>query len=286
MIVKATNLLSTGQFRSSSVQGTDTSKEQNDDLSVRFFSSLSSNLTASLSPGPAVSSGMTIIAATSPEIKALNLPTTPSFPAELDYGFSTDSSKKNRRNNCRLSHGFLDEDARKIPDNSKAERPQSIPETTVFYEDDDRDDLAAQTNIFFSPPPRATMAREMIVNSSDYNKENIHPNLMNVVEEDTAKTLCLDIEDHEGTFQMTKPKMLVRRKSLHRRDSISSLPSPDAISARSHDEAMVLDATPRRCNSSRGNPSFPFFSYEETCPALNTGAQMAQKRMQLRTGFR
>lgn len=233
---------------------------------------------------------MTIIAATSPEIKALNLPVSPTFPTQLDFGRSNSFSGRSKdplskhptptlsRAQSTLERVSLNVETVDEVDDYKAWRGDSMRRSafddSLYYENRE-DDLL--TMVDPKPIPR----------HPDENKENLHPNLMQAQQD--KKTLTIKIE---GAPSTVKEKSLhKRRTSLHRRVSYESLPSPAEIGPSPNGPDSI---TPQRSNLTISSNTFTFDLPElEEPPTLYCrpsaplpSMHVASKTMQLSTGFR
>jgi hypothetical protein len=244
---------------------------QTDDLEVGFesFSEKQFGSSSPSSPPPKASpdsvetprlAGITIIAATSPDIKALNLPTTPAFPTKLGYDWEIGSS---RRNSVDLLHEFQD-----VATPNIAKRTQSVRDSTSPFWVDSREDysydvafrrpLARVNSSETSAPVRlyhiddrddlfvADLVRGLSYPSCpEQEEENINPNVLALGKQSKKKEGQQFIwsDGDDDCFALTGKKILHRRrKSLHRRDSTTSLPSPEEIGS--------SQRTPRRRNLS------------------------------------
>lgn len=234
---------------------------------------------------------MTIIAATSPEIKALNLPLTPTFPTEPEgnhnHCFSSlDLSPPSKTSNPirprekstkeRVSF-FLDQtDDIKDLVSVTGPSPPSKASSTCYANDDEQDDLL---RCLYSP--------RMFPHHSDENKENIHPNLV----PQTPKKSTLNVGFHpDHPSSVKKSSRHTRRTSFHRRDSTTSLPSPAEIML----PPTTCDSeTPLHRNVSLSPSAFTYDVHDSEYPMptecrLNRQQKikMAPKSLHLSTGFR
>jgi hypothetical protein len=210
-------------------------------------------------PRPA---GITIIAATSPDIRALNLPTTPSFPTKLGYDCEIGSSRR-KGNSVGLLHELQD-----VATPNIAKRTQSVRDSMSPILVDSREDYSYDV-AFRRPLARVNSSKKSapvrlyhiddrddllvvdLVGGLSYpscpeqEEENINPNVLTLgklsKKKEAQQFICPDGDDE--CFSSTGKKILYRRrKSLHRRDSITSLPSPEEIGP--------SQRTPRRRNPS------------------------------------
>ena len=213
--------------------------------------------------------GMTIVASTSPEIKALNLPSTPAFPAtRLDFSRSSSSSP------CSCS---MDESPSTSPHQPKMSRAQSMRERLSFCIDtmDDvidfpslpkrhsREELSADRPFYHDNVDdllRYTIPNKVLYHP-DENKENIHPNL--IQQKSDKARIILDVHDDDDDLSIATTKTRhVRRKNSHRRISYESLPSPADIGP----SLLPFDAeTPVRGNVQirKSNTLYSLTSLEE-----------------------
>lgn len=244
-----------------------------DDLEVGFesFSEKQFGSSSPSSPPPKASpdsvetprpAGITIIAATSPDIKALNLPTTPSFPTKLGYDCEIGSSRR-KGNSVGLLH-----ELQVVANPNMAKRTQSVRDSTSPIWVDSREDysydvafrrpLARLNSAKTSAPVRlyhiddrddlygADLVRGLSYPAyPEQEEENINPNVLTLgklpKKTKGQEFICPDGDDE--CFSLTGTKILHRRrKSFHRRDSITSLPSPEEIGS--------SQRTPRRRNLS------------------------------------
>ncbi len=229
---------------------------------------------------------MTIIAATSPEIKALNLPFTPNFPSYLESS----------RRSLDLSPSSM------IPQPSMT-RARSMRERVSFFIDqmDDVEDIPS----FASPPPqhkstcslycneheddllRSLHSPTIMTHHAHRNKENIHPNSM--LQTPNKNTLMVGSRCEDPSL-VQKSSCHTRRKSFHRRDSTRSLPSPAEIGA----SPIACDSeTPRHKNASICPIAFPSgsdgvkeLSTSDCRSNMQPSICMAPKSLHLSTGFR
>jgi hypothetical protein len=180
---------------------------------------------------------MSILAATSPEIKALNLPITPSFPQELtarhhrsNSNASASSCSNSSISSCSRPMGSLTPLLASMDD---VDGPPGLPERF----------MQAAIHIFVDETDNLiqTFQNHNLDANGDYiqqygdaaeDKENIHPNLIHIkVVPPTRKKA---FGKRHVTTQQRPPKPFQRptslkRCSLHRRASYDSLPSPEQI---------------------------------------------------------
>lgn len=157
---------------------------------------------------------MAIIAATSPEIKALNLPITPSFPEPMDFGhFRTNSTDTYSSVSSSSTH----QNRTLTPLLAALDDVEDQP-MQIFL--DETDDLFRPFHNLVEDPIQKYME----------DKENIHPNLLqSKLNGDTRKKPF----GMRANMKRHPPKKLnseiTPRGSLHRRASCNALPSTDEI---------------------------------------------------------
>lgn len=238
---------------------------------------------------------MTIIAATSPEIKALNLPITPTFPTQLDFtrsnsfsGATTEPSLRiqqptlfraqSMRNHVSFRLDTMDDFKGFTTDLRRPSPRRNVSPEDSFYQDDGEDDLLQ----FLYP-------HEPVPRHPDQNKENIHPNLIPLKSDKQSLTTF----ETEADPSIVKKKGHGRRKSFHRRISYEALPSPAEIGP----SPGGLDSkTPRRSNTSMDSSAFTFEFLKSDepvvtprchSPALTQSDRMiGPQNLQLKAGFR
>jgi hypothetical protein len=177
---------------------------------------------------------MAILAATSPEIKALNLPITPSFPQELtarhqrsNSNASASSCSNSSISSCSRPMGSLTPLLASMDD---VEGPPGLPErfrqTSMHIFVDETDNLV-----------HTFQNHNLDERNGDYiqqyddaeDKENMHPNLIHIKVVPPARKKAFGkrhVSTQPKPFQ--RPTYL-KRSSLHRRASYDSLPSPEQI---------------------------------------------------------
>ena len=240
--------------------------------------------------------GITIIAATSPDIKALNLPITPTFPTQLESAQSNSFSgfergpqpTLNRAQSMKNRVSFLIDTVGE--DNEYPEfmspTPGRMTSKDSFYHDDDDDDDDGEEDYLLR-----ILDPEPVRYHPDENKENIHPNLLQQNSKDKA-TLTTETQLNEDHFVVKNKKNLHRRRtSFHRRASVESLPSPAEIGP---SPGGVGSTTPQSRNLTIDCSSLSFELPELDDPflprcqpqAVLPGMRMVSKNMQLSTGFR
>jgi hypothetical protein len=231
---------------------------------------------------------MAIIAATSPEIKALNLPSTPSFPPGLNYHhrrsdsngtFSSCSSISISSNWSRPNKGTLTPLLASMDD---------VERSSSFLNQSDPQDMHAfcggtddMVRSFENRDLDTSMDDAKVLVTISYDNKNIHPNLL------PSKNNYNRKKPRASHHRPSKySKCPLPRKSLHRRASYDSLPSPAEI-GQSSSPRVVRRAT---CGA------FPFFPSDMDTkkevrrhrPAHHqtSSMRMVPKSMQLSTGFR
>lgn len=246
--------------------------------------------------------GIAIIAETSPEIKALNLPSTPTFPpTRLDFGRSSSfsfspakispctrqaSGNLNTAQSMRERVALCIDTMGDVKDAPSFTSPPTIEEhptpSSSIYHGDEEDDLL-----------RAILPEKVphiVPYHPDENKENIHPNLINEKVEKPKLTLLESRDDDPSLVQ--KKSRHGRRKSFHRRISCESLPSPAEIGPSS---TPLGSQTPRRrtvqfgssvFNLSRPSLEEPGMLHEHCRTNSQPNMRMLAKNLQLSTGFR
>ena len=232
---------------------------------------------------------MTIIADTSPEIKALNLPITPTFPTGFEFGRSK-------------SFSGLDLSSKTVL--PRMTRAQSMRERVTFLIDqmEDVEAVSSSTNL---PPCHQSTAGNVCYNEHrqdkllgclnvekglqhgfSRNRENIHPQLNPNAGGPNQQTPTFETPG-EKDEAIKKPPLYSRRKSWHRRDSTASLPSPAEIAA---SPFSCASETPRQKNVSFCPSILPCDTGERDGTSHNLHSQTSQplvpKSLHLTSGFR
>jgi hypothetical protein len=238
-------------------------------------------------------SGMTIVAATSPEIKALNLPSTPAFPpTRLDFNRSSSFSCTPSKVPSRISQPALHRAA------SMGERIALCIDTMDDVEDPSfpspptKDELTTATSSFYHDDEEDDLLRIVIPNKVPYhpdeNKENIHPNLIQQQSEKASSSPLKNHKNNDDDPSLLKKKKSHhgRRTSFHRRISYESLPSPAEIGPSPLSHHKVVQA-----NSNVFHFSLPNLDELAAAPHRHhtnpvTSIRMPAKSLQLSTGFR
>jgi hypothetical protein len=198
--------------------------------------------------------GLTIVAASSPDMDAVNRLTTPSFPPMLRFDFDSTSHHETIEPNI-LFQEFLE-----TVEANEANCAQALRDRFSCFSDTGEDDSSGHA--FCSPPSRMNsleestgenredsllyhqMGKMSFLNHPDQDDENIHPNGITPVKpsQKGRKSLVHMNGKDEYFIVMEKKHFHSGRKALHRRDSMNSLPSPEEIGP--------SPKTPRRCNVS------------------------------------
>ena len=183
---------------------------------------------------------MAIIASTSPEIKALNLPITPCFPQALDYGHhrvnsnDTNSSFSSVSTSSSRPKGSLSPLLAAMDDDMDASPDQHDPfgsDAMHIYFDETDDLIHSFRNHDLNAATSSRDEQVKFPKKAMHDKENIHPNLLQPQ---------LHINHRSRPFQVHQKTHYARRSSFHssyshskatyhRRASCDSLPSPDQI---------------------------------------------------------
>jgi len=176
---------------------------------------------------------MAIIAATSPEIKALNLPTTPSFPNPQALNFHDPRTNSNGTNSPCSTLSTCSTDKMEVTltpllasmddvEESSIPADQSEQNAMPIFLDETEDLIRSfQNNDLGNLPDKN--GRHI----KGDNKENIHPNLPPTVNGGRKQPFGMR---QTNTKEVPPPKAFpLPRRSLHRRASYQNLPSPDEI---------------------------------------------------------
>ena len=221
---------------------------------------------------------MTIIAATSPEIKALNLPITPTFPTGFEFnrsksfsGFDLSPSSKTvlpgmiRTHSMKERVSFLIDQMDDVDAISSSACPPACHQSASDYHDGDRG----------KAPFRSLHMDNDLQNNHSPNQENIQPHLSSNTSMPNQQVPMFETPG-ENNKAIKKPPMYSRRKSLHRRDSTASLPSPAEIAA---SPISCESQTPRQKNVSFCSSTLPPSSQANSIP-------LAPKSLHMSSGFR
>ena len=197
-------------------------------------------------------SEMAILASTSPEIKALNLPITPSFPEHerksrhrrnksTDTWSSACSSASSSTTRTLTSHML-------IFDLNDAEESIAIPDCSrlemLKTGDDETEDLVESFVRHNIKTPKISNCGGHCIAED---KENIHPNIRNPKISSSRKKKRGSQRTirypNIGVSSPRQSKYCIRKPTLHRRVSFDSLPSPDEIesSPKDSDEFLVFE---------------------------------------------
>ena len=207
---------------------------------------------------------VTIIASSSPDIKALNLPRTPSFPAK--HGYDSD-----------LFGNLWHSDASSLlAESQHVIQPETAtlvesPRPRAPYSNDTRDDNSSD-DLFSTPHSKVVLsssesspdrfchgqirdglflAYPVSPCTPEQKKEDVDPNTTTLaIRAQKERGIVMSTESDDESFTVFREKLLRRgRKSWHRRDSIRSLPSPEDI-------GPSPARTPHRHNLSTRIPTF------------------------------
>lgn len=207
---------------------------------------------------------VTIIASSSPDIKALNLPRTPSFPTKHGYDFDLFGNLGHSDASYRLeeSQHVIQPDTE-----TPAPSPRSrAPDANETWDDNSSEDLFSTpySKVVLSSSEsspdrfchsqhrdRLLLAYPVCPCTPEQKKEDIDPNTTTLARRaQKERGNFMSTETDDESFTVFREQLLRRgRKSWHRRDSIRSLPSPEDIGS-------SPTRTPHRHNLSTRTPTF------------------------------
>lgn len=193
---------------------------------------------------------MAILAVTSPEIKALNLPKTPTFPEQLFPEHHRSNSNDTLASSTCSSISTSTHGSRQTGTISplllSMDRVEESPTTPQFigkdlmeiYVDGTQDLVDSFQNHHLNTSLGSSSSLDIGKKNTSQEKENLHPNLLQAKTLNGRKKVTVSHRAGSSNRQTTvthqqrglpKGRYQIRRPSLHRRGSFDALPSPSEI---------------------------------------------------------